>query len=245
MNNDLTTFDDTSMMKMIEKLSVNPDVDADKLQKLLDMNLKIMDRNAKDIFYRAMNTVQAQLPSFKKIDKAHANYFVKLERILEILNPILRDNNFSLSFSQQDSKKENVIKVKGILSHVAGHSESYFAELEIDAKGGKNGPQKSGATYSYARRYLTCMIFNINTYDDDDGNGGVASIISKIEYDEITNLLLSLEEAHSPTDMDKFCDHYGIESLEHLPKSRFNQARMALQTKLKRAMAKNGEQNNE
>ena len=60
--------------------------------------------------------------------------------------------------------------------HEAGHTKRYHVDLPIDSTGikgsvNKTGVHANGSTYSYARRYLTMMIFNVVlTNEDNDGN---------------------------------------------------------------------------
>lgn len=61
--------------------------------------------------------------------------------------------------------------------HEAGHTKRYYVDLPIDSTGikgsvNKTGVHANGSTYSYARRYLTMMIFNVVLTNEDNGRNG-------------------------------------------------------------------------
>jgi len=62
-----------------------------------------------------------------------------------------------------------------IVTHAAGHNKRHHIDLPPDDSGAKGnvnktGVQAAGSTNAYARRYLSLMIFNVSTEDDNDGN---------------------------------------------------------------------------
>ena len=173
---DITQRD--TFVAMVERLAANPDVDPDKMQKLVDMQMQIMDRNAKTSFYDAMNLVQAGIPSVlpdSRNPQTHSDY-ASLRAISAAIKPIYTAEGFSASFSEGKSDKEDHIRVDGLLRHRDGHSESdYKADLPLDKTGMKGSVNKTdihaaGSTFTYGRRYLTCMMFDVAVGFDLDGN---------------------------------------------------------------------------
>ncbi|MGI9293453.1 MAG: ERF family protein [Pseudomonadales bacterium] len=165
-------------VEMIERLATNEAVDPDKMQKLVDLQIQIMDRNARDEFYAAMSRVQAEIPSIlpdSRNEQTHSDY-ASLKAISVALKPIITSEGFSASFWQGKAEQENHIRVEGILRHSAGHSEPVrWVELEPDKVGIRDGVNKTnvhaaGSTFTYGRRYLKCMMFDITVGGDLDGN---------------------------------------------------------------------------
>jgi predicted nucleotidyltransferase len=75
---------------------------------------------------------------------------------------------------------------------------------------------------SYARRYLMCMIWNIATHDDDDGQragAGDTELISDKQKSTIVDLLNSkgITEA-------RLLKYLQVESIDDIPASKFNSA---------------------
>lgn len=163
---------------MVERIATNADIDADKLQKVLDVQMQVMDRQARDEFYRAMNRVQAELPMVARdaINTQTSSKYARLETISRALKPVYSKHGFSCSFTQDKADLENHIRVRGTLRHAAGHSEShYYVDVPLDDRGIKGSVNKTpthatGSSFAYGRRYLTCMMFDIATGDDVDGN---------------------------------------------------------------------------
>ncbi len=170
--------DALAMVSVIERALANPNVDVEKLERMLVMQEKILDRQAQVSFARDMREVQSKMPAIVKNsnnEQTNSEY-ATLEAVCEGANPIITENGFSLSFGTADSPKEGHYRVTGEVTHIEGHSRSYFADVPIDATGimgkvNKTNTHAFGSTMSYGRRYLTLMIFNIAVKDDDDGQG--------------------------------------------------------------------------
>ena len=97
----LSTVDETSgMIKMIEQVALNPDVPVDKMERMLAMQERIMDRQSKQDFTAAMVRVQKSIPAIKKDrnnQQTRSNY-ATLEAINRVITPIYTREGFSLSF---------------------------------------------------------------------------------------------------------------------------------------------------
>lgn len=164
-------------MQMLERVANNPDVDADKMQRILDMQGQVLDREARNEFYDAMNRVQADLPSVARDarnEQTHSNY-ATLDAISRAIKPIYTAHGFSTSFRQAECVREDYIRIAGVLRHRQGYSEDSYVELPLDKTGmagkvNKTDVHATASTFQYGRRYLTCMMFDIATGDDLDGN---------------------------------------------------------------------------
>lgn len=160
------------VMSMIERLAANPDVDVNKLQRLIDMQKDVMAVNAKAAFNAAFARMQAEIPTVVERGKTDRTPYATLEDIIEAVRPVLHRHGFSLSHRTEWPDK-GTVKVIGILTHEQGFSrESEFLSA-ADASGSKNAIQALGSSVSYGRRYTVKDLLNIATRaEDDDGKKG-------------------------------------------------------------------------
>lgn len=175
--------DTSKMLSVIENAAINPDVDTSKMQALLDMQITIMDRNAKQSYAAAMTSCQSEMPLIVKTaeNKQTNSKYAKHEMICKQIKPIYTKNGFSLAFSEGEARVEHEIRTVCVVTHELGFSKEFYQDLPVDDAGIKGTTNKTpvhgrSSTFSYARRYLTLMIFDLATYDDNDGN-----VMPKIE----------------------------------------------------------------
>lgn len=159
-------------------MAVQKGTDADQLAKLMDLYDRWNADQARRAYAEAMRAVQNEAPTIeRKATNSQTNsQYAKLEAINAGLVPVYTLHGFSLSFSEGKSEKPGHVRIDCDVSHNAGHTEHKWLELPLDDAGIKGVTNKTpihatGSTYSYGRRYLTCLIFNVSTGDDDDGQG--------------------------------------------------------------------------
>jgi len=168
----------TRLIQAIERATLNPAVDVDKMERLLAMQERVMAKQAEAAFSMALNLVQANLPTIerKAWNEQTKSHYAKLEAVNAALTPVYSSNGLSISWGTEESPVEGCIRIVGDLSHIGGHTKRYFLDVPLDDVGilGKTNKTKvhaTGASLSYGRRYLTLMMFNASTFDDNDGNG--------------------------------------------------------------------------
>ncbi len=160
----------SEMAAMIERLATNPDVDVTKLDALIRLNERVMDRAAEAEFNAAFVLMQAELGTIPELSKTDKTTYAAREDIVDVARPVLGRHGFGLSFQTQWPGAKTV-KVVGILTHAAGHSRQTEFIAEADQTGSKNAIQALGSTVEYGRRYTTVDLLNIVTRKaDDDGN---------------------------------------------------------------------------
>ncbi|MCW8960164.1 MAG: ERF family protein [Ignavibacteriaceae bacterium] len=241
MMNDLAVKQNDSMMALVEKVVSDPNLDASKLEKLLDMQERIFDKNAEIAFNEDMAKVQSEIKPI--INESHngqtKSKYTKLDSIVKYCSPIWTSYGFALSFGSDKSSLENHIGITCIVSHSQGFSRNYRWDLPLDDVGIKGSKNKtaihaSGSTMSYGRRYLTCLIFNIVTQDDDDGNA--ANSTPRINNQQLTDLESLIKEVGADKAgfirvLSSSCG--GIEYLSQLPASNYDYAIGLLERKRK------------
>ncbi len=167
----------TAVLSMIERVAVNPDADIDKLERMIALQERILNRNAEQAFASDFAAMQAELPriarngciEIKKDNRViQSTKFAKLEDINDGVRPILQRYGFGASFSIEQGPSGITVTAK--LLHRLGHSEKTSLTLPIDTSGSKNNVQGNGSTISYGKRYTLSAILNISTGDDLDGH---------------------------------------------------------------------------
>ncbi|WP_249729608.1 ERF family protein [Chelatococcus sp. YT9] len=218
-----------AIIQVIERAALNPNVDIDKMQRLLDMQERILAREAKASFDAAFSQMQPELPIINenggiknKDDKVQSTY-AKWEDINEAIKPVLAQHGFSLRFRiGQDAGK---IVVTGILSHREGHSEETSIHLPIDTSGSKNAVQAVGSTTSYGQRYTAKALLNITSRakadrDDDGASAGAPVLITDDQAEQIHKLI-----SDTGADINKFLAYFKAESVSDLKARDFDRAR--------------------
>jgi hypothetical protein len=159
---------DPAMLPMIERLAALPDFDVAKLEKLLDMQERVLNRQAETAFNVAFVDLQAEIPTIIERSKTDKGKYAPREDIVDIVRPILKAHGFTLGFRTEwpDGK----IQIVGILTHRDGHSRESKFLTDADTSGSKNAIQARGSAVEYGRRYTTTDLLNIATRGgDDDG----------------------------------------------------------------------------
>ncbi len=193
----------TSMLSIIERVALNPDADIEKMQKLLDMRLQLMNRDAQQAFAAAFAEMQPELPEIAERAKAHNSKYATLEDINEAVKPILAKHGFGLSF--RVNQESGAIRVTGIISHKGGHSESTEMTLPADTGGSKNAVQAIGSSVSYAKRYVLSALLNISTRGEDDDAVQADPAPTVPQLESIKKLLMNSTQKAQ----DAFSEKYG------------------------------------
>lgn len=227
-----------NMMSIIQQVVALPNFDADKLGKLLDMQERIMSKNAEVAFNQALARVSALIPRIKRTkgvsykDK-EAFKFTPYEEIDAIIRPLMAEEGFSLSFTSEMRPGDGGgLIVTGTLSHKDGHSKPASISLALDSSGGKNSIQGMGSTFSYGKRYTACMLLNIVTENEDD-DGQSSSKSQAIDADSVATIKAKLEEVRANVEM--FLNYMGVKSLEEITLGEYPKAINAIMRKSKGA----------
>lgn len=221
-----------AIIQVIERAAINPDVDIDKMERLLEMQERIMERNARSAYAADLARMQPELPviaergGIKDRSGRVQSTYALWEDINEAIKPVLAKHGFALSF--RTGQDEGRITVTGVLSHREGHSEETTMHLPIDTSGSKNSVQAVGSSISYGKRYTAGALLNITSRgEDDDGKaaGGVATI-SDEQVQALQDLIIEVG-----ADPVKFCAYLKVEKLAALPSDQYERAVDALNAK--------------
>lgn len=203
-----------TIMQVIERAALNPNVDLDKMERLLNMQERILAKNAEAEFSAALATMQPELPiiaergGIKDRGGNIQSHYALWEDIIGTITPILSRHGFALSFRTDNDATS--VKVTGVLSHRAGHSERTTLALPVDTSGNKNAVQSVGSSTSYGKRYTASALLNLRTGEaDDDGRAGGGEPC--IDEDQAANIEALLTEVGA--DKAKFLRYLKADSV--------------------------------
>jgi hypothetical protein len=160
----------TGLASVIQRLAENPNVDLAKLEKVIELQERILAYEAKSAFDAAFASLQGELPTIHEKARTDKGKYAPLEDIISAVRPLLAKHRFSLSH-RTEWPTDGRVKIIGILAHADGHEKTSEFLTQADTSGSKNAVQALGSACAYGRRYTTKDLLNIvTTGEDDDGN---------------------------------------------------------------------------
>jgi len=184
---------------MFERLAMDPNVSVDKLERLIELQERIMRHDAKAAFEAAYARLQAHIPIIDErsrivVRNEVRSTYAALEDIHSVIKPILAQYGFAIRHrTEWPTDKPNIIRIIGILGHEQGHSEESIFEAPADRSDFRSDIQSMGSTVSYGRRYTTMDLLNIATQRAD--NDGQAPTRQSSEPDGYADFYAKLEKA--------------------------------------------------
>lgn len=175
------------MLSMIVEAARDPNIDAAKMEQMVNLTTRLQDRELQSEFNRSLNAAIMEMPVITRAGEIiiPANQskgtparkqgkFARFEDIDRVCRPILARYNLTIRF--EIGNEESAITCRPILSHANGFTERGEAmRVPADTSGSKNAAQAVGSAVQYAKRYSYCAALNIVTEGvDDDGNMGRA-----------------------------------------------------------------------
>lgn len=194
-------------LALIERAARDPKIDVSKMRELLLMrkehedNLREQRKEAARQAYQCdMIEAQAEMePVARTTDnKQTTSKYAKLEHISKVIKPVYSEHGFAMSFTSPKPLEDGTMMVGVWVMHREGHKEYHELPGRIETTGFKGnanmtGLQGLGKLISYLRRYLTCMVFDVILYDEDnDGQGEVSTADHPDEFNEL------VQQGHAP-----------------------------------------------
>lgn len=196
------TNPDPAPLSLIHAAMERGVTDPGYLEKLLNLQERWESRNARAEYARALNACQREIgPIYKGKQGQHGKY-ATLEAVNRIVQPVYIDHGFALSFGQEPTPgKDDWIRVFVDVTHTAGHTERYLGDFPFEREKGCTAIQSIGKAFSYARRYLLGLVFNL-TFTDEDNDGAPLTppvkpprLLTQNEIDEIARSIAECEQA--------------------------------------------------
>ncbi len=174
----------SAILTVIARAASDPAVDVEKMERLLAMQERVLSRNAESAFNEAMRLAQSELGqvSTDAQNLQTKSKYATYAALDAAARPVYTRHGFSVSYDTGDGAPEGYMRVLAYVSHSAGHTRTYRADIPSDGKGAKGGDVMTkthafGAGASYGQRYLLKLIFNIaiGEYDNDGNTAEVSS----------------------------------------------------------------------
>lgn len=214
--------DAAAIIQVIERAARDPSIDIDKMERLLQMQERIVARQAKAAYADALARLQPTLPiigergSIKNNSGTVQSKYALWEDIVGIITPLLAAQGFSLSF--RTGNKDGKIQVTGVLTHREGHGEETMLDLPADTSGSKNAVQAVASSVSYGKRYTAGALLNLRTGELDD-DGQTATTGQKLSADQCAQIERRLKEAN--VDRAGFLEFWQVEEVWAIPACNF------------------------
>lgn len=163
--------------EMLISQGIDKGIGVDQLEKLMALQERYLDRQARISFFNALSKFQHECPSLQKIkgvdfitkDGGRVNYkYIPLAEIQNQIREPLHKSGLSFRWEIQDHNA--ALGVTCILTHIEGHSERTTMTANADDSGKKNAIQSRGSTITYLQRYTLINALGISSADvDNDG----------------------------------------------------------------------------
>lgn len=241
-----------SLLEVILRAGSDPNFDVDKFERLVAIQQVEQDRQdkrdereaelaAEAAFNAAMAEVQAKMVRVKAtLENAQTrSVYADYAAMDRMLRPLYSAAGFGLSYGEEDSPKNDHVRVFCLVTHTVpgakrGFTRKYHTDMPADGKGAKGGDvmtktHATGSAFTYGQRYLLKMIFNIAVSKDDDGNAAsnTAATITALQLQELEALIAEVNA--NAANVCRACKP-PVESLAEMTQSQFEKAMAKLET---------------
>jgi len=166
--------DNQSLMQIIEKVAASPDINVDKLQKLLELKTQWDAIEARKAYHAAMTRFKENPPQITK--NKHVSFqtsrgvteydHATLDHVVDEITAGLSAQGIGLRWTT--AQQGPAISVTCVLTHELGHSESTTLGANPDDSGGKNSIQAIGSAVTYLQRYTLLAACGMAPKSADD-----------------------------------------------------------------------------
>lgn len=224
--------------KLMETALAQGPEGVDALEKLVDMQMRILDRQAESGLTVALAEFKAACPQIEKSKrvkyatssgKSVDFHYAPLGAIQKVVDPVLHRFGLSYTFDTEDKDGKSVT-IRGRLQHVDGAFRESTVTLPV--AGMQDSPaQRYAGTITYGKRYVLSALLGITIEDDVDGQQpGDPDPVDDEELSELRGMI-----TESGADIDKFLAYFKLDSLADMPGTRLAEARRMLRAKIAKA----------
>ena len=227
---ELTKSKPVNIQSALVKAMQSADIDMDKFERFLDLQLKMEDRQAEMALSRALTEFQLECPIITKTKKGHNSSYAPFDEIVYQIKPLLKKCGLSYAFeTKKINEKENEMTV--IIRHIDGASfRSSYTYLSLDDGGKMNSSQKKRSANTYAKRTAFENALGIATQGtDDDAQRCADNLATDEQINEIESLIKKTK-----SDEKKMLTFLKAESLDMLSEYDAKRAITMLKQKIKK-----------
>lgn len=212
-------------------------VDVDTMRALLDMQERVLTRNAEIEFNQDMQKAQSEMQPIVRDAENNNNHsrYARLETIDKKIRPVYTKHGFSLSFNSGEPRNQGSVRILCDVRHVGGHKQHYELEGDLDTTGAKGTSTKTsiqglGSSVSYLRRYLTLMIFNLQLTNEDTDGAAQTKYVSQEQVNTLLDMINACDMKQQA--QQAFLAFAGAARLELIPAASYERCMTALRKKL-------------
>lgn len=229
-----------TMIDIIAKAAADPNVDVAKLEKLLDMQERIMSKQAEIEYNLDMNSLRAEIPPVvrNKANNQTNSKYADLEAVQKVVAPLLAKYGFYDRY-EDDFPCERMVGTTCEIVHKNGFSRKNRVQFALDDVGIKGSVNKTtthatASSMTYGQRLSLCRALGIQITVDNDGNNEKAVLPNEFAVE------LDLLITETKTDKVKFLQFMKADSVQNILAKDYIKAKKALEDK-KRLNAKAGQ----
>jgi hypothetical protein len=216
------------------RLAIERGVDVEVLERLVALQERVTERNARSAFFEAVAAFQEACPEINKSKDAKIKSkrtgsefgysFSPLEEITRTIRPHLR--NHGLSYSWDVKRGDGGLDVVCVLRHIDGHEERASFPVPVESDGRMSSAQANGAAMTYGKRQSLTAVLGLTTADVDDDARRRESELSDRQAADLDALMDEVG-----VDRRKFLDWLGVASISEIRASDYPRAVKALERK--------------
>lgn len=203
---------------------------AEEMQDMLAVQKEWEANEARKAYHLAVKQFKAEeirITKDKQVRFGDTEFsHASLANIIGTTVPYLSKHGLSHSWNTEQT--DGTIKVTCTLTHELGHSESTSMQSAPDASGKKNPIQAIASAITYLERYTFMAITGLAAHDQPDIDD-MPQEDELIDEEQLMNLEALITEVGA--DRAAFCKACKVESLDHLPKRRYQGAVQRLEMK--------------
>ncbi len=216
-----------TLVEVIARIASDPAVNTDKMRAVIEIQ---RETEAKQQFHDAMVAMDETLPKINRDGKIAVRggvlHFASFENINKVIKPILRQHGFRMNYQPDVPASGQGIVVHCHLTRGL-YSESCTVPVpSTTASPAMNAQQAVGAAISYAKRYGTIALLNLETEapEDRDTDTRPAAEEKTINGSQQKKVLKAIEDNNVPFELIQkhYLEPLGITAVHELPASQFD-----------------------
>lgn len=198
-----TAGDTSALMRIIERATLDSNMDVAKLEQLLAVKERWEANEARKAFNEAFAAFKAEAVTIIKNRGVDAGplagkKYAELFSVVNAVTPALSKHGLSASWRLTKDEKD-WMEVTCTVKHTLGHSESVSMAGPPDTGGAKNAIQARASTLTYLERYTLKAVCGLAEQgEDSDGNGGSAN---RLDDGKAADFLAAIDSASTAEEL--------------------------------------------
>lgn len=222
------------VMGAIVKMAENPDLDPAKLEKFLEMQIMLEDRQAQRAFYSAFSAFQGECSAVIKNKYAESKgrkmyAYATFDEMVNTITPALTKHGLSYMFST--SEKDDVLEMTTTVAHTGGGSrdfKSYHERIAANA-GTTSKAQHRRSAMTYAKKTALELALGIATRDPEEHEKSKA--VEDITADQVGKIERLIQG--TGTDFNKLLEFFKVANIMDMTQAQGEHAIKMLREKQK------------